>query len=241
MLSSTKLCAVIVAAYKAKAWIGECLNSIDGQEPLDGWRYETRIGVDGCLETAKALKARGTPFFWSPANVGPYLIRNALMRDPADAFAVFDADDVMLPAYLRTLLEIVGDGIAGAARIGMDQNGNVGKDPKVYPHIHGVALFSANALSKIGGFRSWRIRADADALLRAARLNIPIAKHPDALFLRRNHPGSLTNRPDTRIGSPERKARRTESKRLARKGQLYVEPECAHLEWREPRVKVGAA
>lgn len=241
MLSSPKLCAVIVAAYQAQTWIGECLDSIAGQEPLDGWAYETRIGVDGCLDTALALKDRGTPFWWSPANVGPYLIRNALMRDPADAYAVFDADDVMMPTYLPTLLGIMGDGIAGAARIGMDAEGRVGKDAKVYPHIHGVALFSARAMFKLGGFRPWRIRADADALLRAVRLNVPISKHPDALFLRRNHARSLTNSPATKIGSPERKARRIESKRLARKGQLHVTPEYATLEWREARRQEGAA
>jgi hypothetical protein len=236
---SPKVCAVIVAAYRAESWIGECLDSIEGQEPLDGWRYETRIGVDGCLDTARALKERGTPFWWSAANVGPYLIRNALMRAPADAFAIFDADDVMYPAYLATLLPLMGDGIVGTARIGMDEDGNVGDDPKVYPHLHGVGVFSAAAIEKIGGFRPWRIRADADAWLRAKVLKVPITKHDEPLFMRRSHPGSLTNSPTTGMRTRERKDRARESKRLTRKGHLRVVPEYARLEWRD--VQRGAA
>lgn len=229
-----KVCAVIVAAHRAPDWIGPCLDSVAAQEPLEGWRYETRLGVDGCLDTARALKARETPFWWSPSNVGPYLIRNALIAQaPADAYAIFDADDVMMPAYLRTLLPLMGGGIVGPARIGMDEHGNVGLDPKVYPHLHGIGVFAAAAMEKLGGFRPWRIRADADAWLRAKKLGIPIAKTDEPLFYRRSHPNSLTNHPDTRMKSKERKDRARESKRLVRKGFLYVRPECAALEWRE--------
>lgn len=230
------LCAVIVAAYQAPDWILGCLASIDAQEPLDGWTYETRIGVDGCVETSRVLREAGISHWYSPANVGPYLIRNALIfQAPADAFAIFDADDVMMPAYLRTLLPLMGEGIVGPARIGMDENGKVGPDPKVYPHLHGIGVFSAAAMEKLGGFRPWRIRADADAWLRAKKLGIPIAKTDEPLFYRRSHPNSLTNHPDTRMKSRERKDRARESKRLTRKGYLHVVPECAQLEWREAR------
>lgn len=237
MHSAPKLCAVIVAAHKADAWIGECLASIQSQEPLEGWTYEIRIGVDGCLETRDALRARNTPHWWSPVNVGCYKIRNALMaKGAADAYAIFDADDVMLPWYLRTLLAILGDGIAAGARIGMDEHGNVGAEPTVYPHLHGVGVFSAAAMRKLGGFRPWRIRADADAYLRAKRLDIPITKHNESpLFLRRSHPASLTNHPATAMKSRERKDRARESKRLVRRGHLFVQPECAVLEWRDAR------
>lgn len=235
------LCAVITAAYKAPQWVLECIASVRAQEPLDGWIYEHRIGVDGCLDTARSLRSAGVSHWWSPANVGPYLIRNALMREPADAYAIFDADDVMYPNYLSTLLPLAGEGITGSARIGMDANGNVGLEPKVYPHLHGVGVFSAAAMQKLGGFRPWRIRADADAWLRAKVLKIPIVKHDEPLFLRRSHPNSLTNHPDTMIRSRERKDRARESKHLTRKGHLYVQPQCAALEWREAHVQAGAA
>lgn len=226
------LCAVIVAAYQAEPWIDDCLDSIEAQEPLEGWTYETRIGVDCCPGTAHVLKLRGAPYWWSPQNVGPYLVRNTLMRPAADAYAVFDADDIMEPAYLRTLLEIMGDGIAGSARIGMDENGRSSANPIVYPHAHGVSVFSAAAWKRLGGYRPWRIRADADALRRAETLKIPLTKHPDPLFRRRNHPNSLTNATETRIRSPARKAAARETRRLLKKGQYYVQAEFAQLEWR---------
>lgn len=285
MLQAPNVCAVIVAAYQAPRWIGECLDSIDSQEPLEGWSYETRIGVDCCVDTALALKARGTPFWWSPAGtgadgqrgVGCYLIRNALIaKAPADAYAIFDADDVMEPNYLRTLLSIMGEGISGGARTGMDMQGKLvtckkhgpfvmageplvpcqtcaaeglepqpydGKDPrglKVYPHLRGIGVFSSQAMRKLGGFRSWRIRADADAYQRAHRLGIPLKRSELPLFRRRSHQNSLTNSPDTRIGGPARKAKGRETKRLLKLGQLHVEPECAALEWRGVSVRRSA-
>ncbi len=232
------LCAVVMAAHNASRWIDAALESIEAQESCDGWKYETRIAVDACDETSRHLHARGTPHFWSPVNVGPYLLRNALMRKPADAYAVFDADDVMGEAYLRTLLPLMGDGIAGSGRVGIDKNGRPGTN--VYPYVMGVSVFSPVALKKLGGYRPWRICADFDMILRAGKLKIPLAKHEDALFFRRDHPGQLTKHPETGIGSAERKALKAESRRLIKAGERHVKPVCAELVWRPVPVEVAA-
>lgn len=233
-----RLCAVIMAAHNATRWIGDALDSIEAQEPCDGWRYEVRIGVDGCEDTSRALHARRTPHWFSPTNVGPYLIRNSLMRKAADAFAVFDADDVMGESYLRTLLPLVGEGIAGSARVGIDVKGKPGE--KVYPYVMGVSVFSAAALKKLGGYRPWRICADFDAILRAGKLKIPLAKHEEPLFFRRDHPGQLTKHPDTGIGSAERKALKAEARTRTKARELYVAPTYVDLQWRPVPVEVAA-
>lgn len=226
-------CAVIVAAYRtSEAWLTECVDAIRAQEPLDGWEYELRIGVDGCDDTAAALDRMGQAYQYSEENVGPYLIRNALIQgSPAEAYAIFDADDVMDPSYLRSLIPKAMPGaIAGAARREMDAGGKVVRSRQSY--INGICLLSHVAWQKVGGYRPWRIAADHDLVQRAQAMRITIHRHTEPSYSRRAHAGSLTHHPETGFRSRARKNMKRESQRRilrARmsKESLRVEPTCA--------------
>lgn len=229
-------CAVVMAAYRATSWILQALDSIDAQRSHGGWQYEVRIGVDGCEQTSRLLLDAGRAHWFSHENVGPYVIRNSLIRiSPASAYAIFDADDVMRPEYLRTLLGCVGEsGIAGAARWQVDAFGTPLND-RPSPFRGGVAVVSHSAWSRLGGYRAWRIAADNDLIVRARAMKIPVRTVTSALYDRRVHEDSLTRRPETGFGSQPRKELKRAAQQLIKGGcDLCVAPVTVPLEYRQP-------
>lgn len=234
-IPATGSVAVILAAYKAGKWLEECVRSIYAQRLPSGWTLDLRIGVDGCEETASVLKRIGQPYFMSKKNVGTYIIRNSLMAvAPADAYAIFDADDVMLEGYLATLLRLVGtDGIAGAGRTTIDHNGKI-----IMSHAgrfsSGVCVISAHAMKKLGGYRPERIASDADLIGRAKLSKISVERCDEQLYHRRKHPASLTQAAPTRFGSRERVNVVAAHRRLRDEGAQHVDPVTTPMVWVDP-------
>lgn len=243
--STDRVCAVLVPAWKAFPYLEWCLESIEKQLPLAGWRYELRLGVDACIETAWQLGRLGIPFWWNETNVGPYIMRNSLAAlGPADAYATFDADDQMKPEYLSSLIPLACpsivegrgvDGIAGSRRLELEMGGRLdrGRQPVVpSPWTCGVAVYSKTAWEELDGFRAWRIAADHDLVLRAKAKNIPIHQHhglPKALFYRRIHGESLTQRRETGMESDARNQAKTLARELVIRGDLAVKLETVPL------------
>lgn len=213
--------AVLVAARAAERFIGECLESIDAQELLPGWKCDVRVGVDDCARTSLAVER---PHHCSRLNVGPYVMRNSLMAlSPADAYAPFDADDIMLPGYLATLVGIAGqDGIAGGARSDIKEDGE--RTGKVHKFVHGVCVFSAAAMGVLGGYRAWPVVADFDIIARAGAAGVPVRKTREVLYMRRRHAGSLTNSPDVGMHATLRSDLTTASRKLTQAGERHVHP-----------------
>lgn len=220
-----KTCAVIISVYQAHApWLRECLASIRAQVPTPGWSYEVRIGVDGCAETSLILHLLGEDHWVSPVNVGPYVVRNSLIGlQAADAYAIFDADDVMHPGYLLSTLGVAGDGIAGAGRFTMDAHGRVNRT-YLCRYQNGVAVFSRRVWETLGGFRPWRVAADHDFIQRAKAAGIPVTKIEAPLYYRRMHAGSLTNSADTVLHGPLRAELKRQGDALIAAGNLFAHP-----------------
>lgn len=200
--------AVLVTAYRTPlAWLRECLASIQ----VSATRLpahvscDVRLGVDGCADTAAALDADGTPYYWSAENVGTYRLRNSLAAvAPADAYIVFDADDVMLPPHLPVLVEALRTHpIVGPSRYDVD--GRL-KGRHLMKYVSGVCGLTHDAWTRLGGYRDERYSADTDLIARAELAGIPVRIERDPLYLRRKHPESLTNAMPTGYHSPARKA-----------------------------------
>lgn len=224
-----------MAAWRATRFILEALESIDRQEPRPGWSYSLRVGVDGCEATSRLLFRAGRPHWYSPKNVGAYVMRNSLIQlEPAAAYAIFDADDLMKRDYLRTLLGGIGsDGIAGGGRTHVDENRKLMRRRVGYRH--GVAVISHAAWEKVGGYRPWPIAADHDLIMRAKNLGVPVRPTNKALYLRRVHPSSLTQNEKTGWGTELRRQFANRSKYLVKvMRDLYVHPVTTELELREP-------
>lgn len=228
--------AVIIAAWKAERWLGECLESVAAQRLPRGVTVDVRIGVDACESTAAYLDATQRSYWWSSTNVGPYVIRNSLIeRARADAYAIFDADDRMRPRYLSKLLKAaLPDRIAGAARYTIDSKGRTLNGNRTAPYQHGVCVIPHQVWQRLGGYQGWRIAADTELTLRAKHHGIEVRKLSDGLYERRKHGASLTQHPDTKMGSAVRRALSNAGRRqIMSGGPLQVVPEQVELTRRE--------
>lgn len=227
-----KRVAVIIAAYAAERWIVDCVRSVLHQKPTAGWTYELRIGVDACPATSAALEAAGIPHYVARENSGAYVVRNSLigLAPPANAYAIFDADDVMLPEYLHTLLAVSeGTAIAGGARVQVTERlSPVSQAAQRFQN--GVCLIPASAWSALGGYRADRMASDDDLIHRARALGLPVCPHDAPLYLRRVHAESLTQAKGTALGSAARQAVRAEHARLRAMGELRVTPRTVPLD-----------
>ena len=227
--------AVIMAAWNASRYILEALESIEQQKPRTGWAYGLRLGVDGCEATSRFLIRAGVTHWWSPENVGPYVMRNSLIElAPCAAYAIFDADDKMRDEYLAELLAWVGsDGIAGAGRTQVKADGTLLKRRTSYKS--GVCIISHDAWKKLGGYRPWPMAADYDLITRANKLKIPVRAVKKALYIRRVHSDSLTQRKETGFKSQQRVEFASRARSLAKHAHnLKVFPVTTPLELRAP-------
>jgi len=223
--------AVIVTAYDSAKWIEESLTSIYAQSAPLGWKIDVRVGIDGCATTRQKMDEIGASYWWSKENVGAYVMRNSLIGlRPADAYCTFDADDVMMPGYLEELIRLLGSTGLASPGIRYDCDEWLGN---LTLHKAGAAAqqaFTHEWLEKLGGFRSYRCESDADLVRRARVMGGQFKKMSAPMHLKRVHEGALTVAPETCVGSPRRGEIIAESWKLARAGELHVEPETTALD-----------
>ena len=226
--------AVIIAAYRAERWIEQCLDAWDAVAVPDGWELDIWIGVDGCQRTASLLHLIGVHYWWSGKNVGPYLIRNSLIaRVNADAYVIFDADDMPHADYLTELLPMTADGsIAGAARRTIDETGDVVE--KIWGYMWGVSVIPTEAWDMVGGYRPWRVAADYDLILRAKAMGVRVKEHTGALYTRRIHDSNLTRSSEYGMRSSYRNRMKSRARRCVRQARrnpesLRITPETVEL------------
>ena len=223
-----KKCAIIVSAWKAQSTILDCIKSIRAQLPLAGWSYELRLGVDGCNITAVMLQKTRVPFYWSRDNIGTYIMANSLIAlGPADIYSRFDADDIMFPEYLKTVIPVALQ--YGISYAGYQLQGGHSK-PRV-----GQVTMTAAALDALGGFAEYRCHSDRDLARRAALLGFDIkAMRQDprlqtALFSKGMSIHSLTHNAKFGTGSKYRREVRALLAKLREEGKLKIEPKTAAL------------
>ncbi len=222
-----KTCAVIIAAYNAEKYILECYNSVKNQIPLAGYEYEIRIGVDGCPKTADVLRKNKIPFYYSEKNVGAYIMRNSLCAvGPADCYSIFDADDVMFPDYLKTVLSLNTDAIM-TAKINCNENLKPIQGARI--EKGGAITFTHSVLSDLGGFYGVRCAADTDFMYRIGMAGFDIHEIPEPLYYRRRHTESLTKKSDTGIGSPYRKKAWAMMTEKRNEGIIKIKPTIIEL------------
>ena len=228
-----KTLAICICAYDCAEFIPDLVISLKNQKPYSDWKYNFRIGVDGCAKTAKALKKAGFPFLISHNNYGHAIMRNSLIyHRPADAYAYFDADDFMMSDYLRlNIRELeIKKHFVMTKKINCDINLN----PKSKPVIEngGAMTFDNNVLQAVGGFQPFRCAIDTDLMRRAEMAGFRIHVIDKPLYLRRSHPKALTKAKDTKIGSAYRKTVWNEMCNQRKKGVVKIKPVVVPLEER---------
>lgn len=239
---------IVIAAHKAEKFLPACLASIAHQIIPEGWQVRCVVVSDHCERTtwhlqhtwdAHPLRPQSSDyvrfdFFKTSENVGPYLIRNSVIEESddfcyPDAIVIFDADDIMHPLYLASVLPLVDKhkGLVGTARTHFIEG--TGRIVGSFGFTNGVCSFHRDVWALLGGFRSWRIAADHDFIRRAETAGVQMVFDRGPMFARRIHPQSLTNIPETMMGGPERTRLKAMTERLLEEGKFYVAPETVEL------------
>ena len=228
-----KKIALIIAAYKAEQFIMDCVNGIRSQEIPPGWNLETRIGVDGCPETSAVLSRLNIRHWYSPENVGAYLIRNALIYlSPADVYMYFDADDVMMPNYVRhNLACLKNHDVAMTGKIQCDAQLRP-KEKAGLVQSGGAITFTQRALEAVGGFYRHRCAGDTDFMKRLEMAGFTICKSTTPTYYRRLHDGSLTRSGVTKYGGEYRKKVWAQMTANRERGVIKIKPTIVKLEER---------
>lgn len=227
-----KTLAIIIAAYDCAEYIIDCFISVRACFKNKDWLISIRIGVDACEKTAKKMELNYIPFYYSKQNVGAYVMRNSLIYlNKADAYAYFDADDIMFSNYLLQTIEAFESGhhVVMLGKSQVDQNLNMLPRQNIIDD-GGAISFDQYALDKVGGFQPYRCAADTDFMRRLNMAGIDIYKVEVPFYYRRNHDNSLTLSGLTKFGGDYRKQVWKEMCDQRAKGVIKIEPEIVKLE-----------
>ncbi|WP_083901441.1 glycosyltransferase family A protein [Azospirillum sp. B4] len=213
--------SVLIAAFRARRWLGDCLDAVFAQPLPAGWRLQVLLGVDGCDDTLDYIGTAPYPALQKVhlrRNRGTYVTFNTLMQyAEGDLIARFDADDVMLDGYLRRHIEAQEEGadLTFSWSVYTDEDlrptSSIPALPDYRPesgHLrkgsHGQFVAKRHVWERLGGFRAWPCGADTEFLIRAEVAGFRKAVLEEFLYLRRTHRGSLTAHPETNYESNTR-------------------------------------
>jgi hypothetical protein len=206
-----------------------------------------RVGLDVGDSSEYAAFPKENPgvefFDFSPAPVGPYVIRQALAeRSPEPLLSLQDSDDLSCYDRFSVLggaLEETGCGIVGSHELCLDEMRWV-VQPVRYPldciaslalcpnHalLHGTIMMRRNAFFNAGGLSTHMIIANDTQFLLRAFFSTGIRNVDEFLYIRRRHAGSLTNSPETACDNPMRRGLSEEwggDFEAIRRGELTIE------------------
>lgn len=216
-----KILSVLVAAFDARRWLGDCLDAVFAQTLPDGWRLQVLLGIDGCADTLDYIEAArypGLAVIYLRRNRGTYVTFNTLMRyADGDLIARFDADDVMRDGYLAAHIDALGNGadVSMSWSIYTDEHLRPTSIVPALPDYRpangerrkgtdGQFVAKRAVWQRLGGFRPWRCTADSEFIIRAEAAGFRTIVLEQFLYLRRTHAGSLTTDPATNHQSDTR-------------------------------------
>jgi hypothetical protein len=185
-----------------------------------------RVGLDGGDQAEYAAfpgEYPGVEFFdFSPAPVGPYVIRQELAeRSPEPLLALQDSDDLSCYdrfAALGGALAETGCGIVGSQELCLDEIRWL-VQPVRFPldcsaalamcanHalLHATLMARRSAFFDAGGLSTHLIIANDTQFLLRAFFFTSIRNVDEFLYIRRRHAVSLTNSPETVVDNPLRR------------------------------------
>lgn len=174
-ISKNKTITVIVAAYKAQAYINQALDSVLSQELPDGWNLQLILGIDCCYTTRNAISSLNDTrlsVYMMRENQGTYVTFNTMMKyAEGDIITRFDADDIMYKNFLSSTIEKMEMGYS-LIRYGIDlidENGTkIGSYDKGL--AHGLVTFSRRLWDLVGGYQPWRCGADSEFVNKAEHI-----------------------------------------------------------------------
>jgi glycosyltransferase involved in cell wall biosynthesis len=207
--------SIIIPTFGTPEFIDECIESIQKQNTK--LKFEILIGIDKCEDTLNHIKNNKelyskTKVFYFNENVGPYVIKNNLVRETVyDKLLFFDSDDVMNDNLLETIHPILIERDVVRFKL---QNFTVRDNVKRMLSTEtsvGVFGIKKHRFELVNGFESWRCHSDSEFKRRVNFLGFWTMECDNILFKRRIHGKNLTVKEDTNMISDLRKKYMKES------------------------------
>lgn len=225
--------SVIIPTYNNVDYIDECLNSIL-KSKNKFITIEILVGIDSCVQTRNYIdenknKYEDIRFFYFNKNVGPYVVKNTLVRlATSELFVFFDSDDFVLPDTLfRVLGSLKYNRYVQFKYKNFNENGIINKTPTSY--AEGVIGIRKNVFLLLNGYYPWKCGADSELRFRYEHINKRKTNKLDTIvFYRRIHSNSLTQNDETGFKTVFRQNISNEIQRLKTKG--YPNPEKLHID-----------
>lgn len=222
----------VVSAKKAEAFLEDCLRSIVKQDLPSDCDYEILVGVDDCPETLQeALRLAylgNIRVFEMLSHVGTYVTANTLVANSTGEWLFrVDADDVCVQGRTAAMLKKARR--AGARMVNtffaeMSTEGRLIENKR--KPADGVWAYERSLWQEMGGWENWSCSSDSLLKIRAmahvGEDKVACVNKP--MYLRRLHPGQLTQHPVLGKKTAERERFRkliaAEMARLANGGEL---------------------
>jgi len=219
--------SIIITAYKSQKFIEECLDSIENQTYfVDNDNFEILVGVDGCESTYNKLneikhKYRNLHIYMMAENKGTYITTNTLIGLVKNEDVIrFDSDDIMMSNLVKETIKNKKDN--DIVMLGYSDLKN-NKIENKFSLASGIIYFKKSIMDNIaGGYMPWICGADTELITRLAN-RVKISQINKALFYRRIHDGSLTNRPETGPGSEIRENYRNQIKIFYNNDEIKID------------------
>ena len=202
--------SVLVPAFNAGEWLEECLDSIQNQtffKDNDDW--EIILAIDGCQKTLDKVNEIKDNYeqlrlYYLNENRGTYVTLNTILyKTIYNKSVTAGADDMMMPSLIEKV------------NVHMQENDVVmyymqnfypdGKQELSLKEVEGIEAVNWKVWEELGGYLDYRVGADSDFELRIKKTDFKVHIIRKPLYLRRIHPNSLTQNPETGYGSAYRK------------------------------------
>lgn len=198
--------SIIIPTFNNVGFIKECLSSvIKSVKSLD---CEILVGIDNCEKTLNFVKKEifdsRIRFFYFSQNVGPYIVKNTLVKNSnSETILFFDSDDVMCENMVEEILKMQSFNDFVRPKYSNFNGVIPTNNPVNKEKLFGEGVFSINKslFLSMNGFEGWRTTADTDFIGRLYKNSRKSINTPTVLFYRRLHQNSLTQSKQTGHGS----------------------------------------
>ena len=204
--TQSKLLTIIIPTFNNVEFIKECLSSVI--KSVKSLNCEILVGIDDCEKTLnfveKEIFDSRIRFFYFSQNVGPYIVKNTLVKNSnSKTILFFDSDDVMCENMVEEILRMQSFNDFVRPKYfnfnGKTPNSDVVSKEKLFGE--GVFSIKKSLFLSMNGFEGWRTTADTDFIGRLYKNSRKSINTPTVLFYRRLHQNSLTQSKQTGYGS----------------------------------------
>jgi glycosyltransferase involved in cell wall biosynthesis len=200
--------SIIIPTYNTPEYLDECLNSI--LMSIDDLNCEILVGIDGCQKTLDYVKSKSFDvrfkFYFFNENVGPYVIKNSLVKiSKSDKIMFFDSDDIIVSETISKVIKLLDSNDLVKLMFSEFHTSEHLVNKQTLSYGEGVFGINKNIFLNKNGFRNWRCAADSDFMSRLYIDNVKISSINDVSFYRRVHKNSLTMSDDTGLSSALRR------------------------------------